>query len=76
MEWYKDAAQGFSNGAPVGANYYEVTGGLAIKPFPNDKNLSHLIFRPEIRYDHADRSVFSTGERDQLTFSMDALLTF
>ena len=76
LEWYKDAAQGFSNGAPVGANYYEVTGGLAIKPFPNDKNLSHLIFRPEIRYDHADRSVFSTGERDQLTFSMDALVTF
>ncbi|MCX5678570.1 MAG: outer membrane beta-barrel protein [Candidatus Omnitrophica bacterium] len=76
LEWYKDAAQGFSTGAPVGANYYEVTGGVAIKPFPNDKNLSHLLFRPEIRYDHSDRSVFSTGERDQLTFSTDALITF
>ena len=76
VEWYKDAAAGFSNAAPVGANYYEITGGVAIKPFPKDKNLSTLIFRPEIRYDHSDRSVFSTGKRDQLTFSMDALFTF
>ena len=76
LEWYDDAADGFSNTAPVGANYYEVTAGVAIKPFPNDKNLSRLLFRPEIRYDHSDRSVFSTGKRDQLTFSMDALVTF
>ena len=70
------AANGFSNAAPVGANYYEVTAGVAIKPFPKDKILSCLLFRPEIRYDHSDRSNFSTGERDQLTFSMDGLLTF
>lgn len=76
VEWYKDAAAGFSNGAPVGANYFEITGGIAIKPFPKDKNLSTLLFRPEIRYDHADRSVFSSGDRDQLTFSMDGLVTF
>jgi len=76
LEWYNDSANGFSNAAPVGANYYEVTGGVAIKPFPKDKNLSGLIFRPEIRYDHCDRSVFSSGERDELTFSADALLVF
>lgn len=76
LEWYKDAADGFSNGAPVSANYFEITTGLAIKPFPKDKNLSGLLFRPEIRYDHSDRSVFSTGKRDQLTFSMDGLITF
>jgi hypothetical protein len=76
LEWYKDAAQGFSTGAPVGANYYEVTGGVAIKPFPKDNMLSHFILRPEIRYDHCDRSLFSTGERDELTFSMDGLVTF
>lgn len=77
IEWYKDAAQGFSTGAPIGANYYEITGGVAIKPFPKDNTLSHLIFRPEIRYDHADRSVFNAnGMRDELTFSMDGLLTF
>ena len=77
LEWYKDAAQGFSTGAPVGANYCEVTAGAAIKPFPKDNILSHLIFRPEIRYDHADRSVFNAnGLRDELTFSMDGLVTF
>ena len=76
LEWYDDAANGFSTAAPVGANYYEATAGVAIKPFPKDKNLSGLLFRPEIRYDHSDRSVFSTGKRDQLTFSMDALFTF
>ncbi|MCX5678566.1 MAG: outer membrane beta-barrel protein [Candidatus Omnitrophica bacterium] len=44
LEWYKDAAGGFSTGAPVGANYYEITEGLAIKPFPNDKNLNFIDF--------------------------------
>ena len=76
LEWYDDAANGFSTAAPVGANYYEVTGGVAIKPFPKDNMLSHFIMRPEVRYDHCDRSLFSTGERDQLTFSMDGLVTF
>ncbi|MDD1762905.1 MAG: porin [Methanothrix sp.] len=77
VEWYKDAACGFSTGAPVGANYYGLTAGVAIKPFPKYNTLSHFIFRPEIRYDHADRSVFGiSGVRDQLTFSMDSLVTF
>ena len=77
LEWYKDAADGFSTSTPVGANYYELTAGVAIKPFPKDNTLSHLIFRPELRYDHADRSVFGTnGVRDELTFSMDGLVTF
>ena len=76
-EWYDDAANGFSTGAPVGANYYEVTGGVAIKLFPKDKTLSCLLFRPEIRYDHSDRSVFNpSGDRDNLTFSMDTLMVF
>ena len=76
LEWYDDAANGFSTGAPVGANYYEATAGVAIKPFPKDKNLSGLLFRPEIRYDHSDRSVFNSNGRDELTFSVDALFTF
>jgi len=76
LEWYDDAANGFSNAAPVGANYYEATAGIAVKPFPKDKNLSGLLFRPEIRYDHSDRSVFNNNGRDELTFSVDALFTF
>ncbi len=76
LEWYKDAADGFSTATPVAANFYELTAGVAIKPFPKDALLSHFLLRPEIRYDHSDRSLFSTGERDQLTFSMDGLFTF
>jgi hypothetical protein len=76
LEWYRDAANGFSTGAPVSANYYEATLGVAIKPFPNDKFLSKLLLRPEIRYDYADHSVFNSGDRNQVTFSAGALFTF
>ena len=76
LEWYEDSADGFSTGAPVGAHYYEATVGVAIKPFPKDTILSRLLIRPEVRYDRSDRSVFGSGDRDQLTFSMDTLFTF
>jgi hypothetical protein len=76
LEWYRDAANGFSTGAPVSANYYEATVGVAIKPFLTDKILSKLLFRPEVRYDHADHSLFNSGDRNQWTFSVDALFTF
>jgi hypothetical protein len=76
MEWYNDSANGFSTGASVSANYYEITAGVAIKPFPNDKILSKWLFRPEIRYDHADQPVFNHGDRNQWTCSVDTLFTF
>ncbi len=76
LEWYRDAANGFSTGAPVSASYYESTAGVAIKPFPNAKFLSKLLFRPEVRYDHSNHPVFNSGDKDQLTFSVDALFTF
>jgi hypothetical protein len=76
VEWYNDSANGFSTGASVSANYYEITAGVAIKPFPNDKILSKWLFRPEIRYDHADHPVFNNGDRNQWTVSVDTLFTF
>lgn len=76
LEWYNDSANGFSTGAPVSANYYEATVGVAIKPFPNNNILSHLLVRPEIRYDHASQPIFASGDRDQLIFSVGALFTF
>jgi hypothetical protein len=76
LEWYKDAANGFSTGAPVSADYYAATVGVAIKPFPKEKILSNLLFRPEVRYDYADRAVFNSGDHNQLTVSVDAILTF
>jgi len=76
VEWYMDGSKGFSTGASTSANYWEATGGVAIKPFPKNNTLSHLLFRPEIRYDVSDHSVFNSSEHNQLTFSMDALFTF
>jgi hypothetical protein len=76
LEWYSDSANGFSNGAPVSANYYEITAGLAIKPFPNDKFLSKWLIRPEVRYDHSNKPVFDGGNKDLLTGSVGVLFTF
>ena len=76
LEWYTDSAQGFSTGAPVSTTFYETTWGVAIKPFPKNNTLSHLIIRPEIRYDFSDRPVFNNKDRNQLTFSTDMLYTF
>lgn len=76
LEWYNDSANGYPTGALVSANYYEITQGVAIKPFPNNNVLSHLLFRPEIRYDTSDKPVFDNGEHGQLTFNVDALFTF
>ena len=76
LEWYNDSAKGFSTGAPVSANYYEITAGVAIKPFPNDKFLSKWLLRPEFRYDHSNKPIFNSGDRNQWTFSVDALFTF
>ena len=76
LEWYNDSANGFSTGTPTGANYFETTVGVAIKPLPKHKILSNLLFRPEIRYDHSTRPTFNSVDRDQLTFSVDALFTF
>jgi hypothetical protein len=76
LEWYRDAANGFSTGAPVSANYYEATVGVAVKPFPKNNILSHLLFRPEVRFDHSDRPVFGKGDQNQSTFGVGALFTF
>jgi hypothetical protein len=75
VEWYHDT-DGYSTGASVGANYYEATLGFAIKPAPHHPIWSNLLFRPEIRYDYADQRVFASGDKDQVTLSIDGLFTF
>jgi hypothetical protein len=76
LEWYKDAANGFSTGAPTSANYFEITFGMPVKPSPGNAILSHLLLRPEVRYDRSDRPVFAGSRQNQITFSLDALFTF
>ena len=76
LEWYNDSANGFSTGTQTGANYYEGTAGVAIKPFPKNKILSNLLFRPEVRYDYSNKPVFNSVDHSQWTFSVDTLFTF
>ena len=76
LEWYRDAASGFSYGGPVSTNFYSATFGVAIKPFADNAFFSHLLFRPEIRYDHSSKAVFDNSDKDQVMFSADALFTF
>ena len=77
-EWYADGSKGFSTGYVGGtnANYFGITQGVAIKPFPKNKFLDRLILRPELRYDFSDHSVFNNRSHNQLTFSTDMLFTF
>ncbi|MFA7254963.1 MAG: outer membrane beta-barrel protein [Candidatus Omnitrophota bacterium] len=76
LEWYIDAANGFSNGASTRANYYEATLGPAIKPFANKKFLSQVIVRPELRFDFSNQPVFAKGDKMQVSLSADILYTF
>lgn len=76
LEWFNDSSYGFATGSGIGANYYETTLGAAIKPFPKDKILSNMLFRPEVRIDWADEAVFAKGDRSQVTLAGDVLFTF
>jgi hypothetical protein len=78
-EWFRDQG-GYETGND--ANYYEVTGGVQIHPFPNDNILQYLQIRPEIREDLSDRRVFdlshsgATGDYSQLSFAVDVIMQF
>ncbi len=76
VEWFNDSSYGFATGASTGANYYEVTAGLAVKPFPKDKFLSQLLLRPEVRMDWSDHDVFARGDRNQVILSTGVLYQF
>ena len=73
IEWIHDD-EGFRLGAGVD-NVYEATVGLTIRPFPEDKWLSNIKIRPEVRYDWSDEEVFN-GDKEQVTAAVDAVITF
>ncbi|HTL29595.1 MAG TPA: porin [Tepidisphaeraceae bacterium] len=74
LEWFSDpdGARGLDT------NVYEATVGLNIKPFPNAKYVSGLIFRPEIRYDYSEDAIFGDdgGDHNQVTLGGDVILNF
>jgi hypothetical protein len=59
--------------------YFEVTGGVTIKP-PLPKPFAGLLLRPEVRYDRALTDRFKPFEqntsRDQWTLGFDAVIEF
>jgi hypothetical protein len=73
LEWYEDpdGARGLDT------TVYEATLGENIKPFPDSKYVSGLVFRPEVRYDYAGDAIFDGGDsHDQITVGGDIILTF
>ncbi len=61
----------------TGVELAEGTVGLAITPFPDDATLSNLVFRPEVRFDYANKPFFNGGaSRYQYTAAVDAIFKF
>ncbi|HEX3358619.1 MAG TPA: porin [Tepidisphaeraceae bacterium] len=55
----------------------ELTAGLAITPFPDNQWASGLLFRPEIRWDHANNEIFNDGgDKNQYTVGGDLIYAF
>lgn len=78
-EWFDDQ-DGASPGtfdAGVPNTYYEATLGVKITPFPTNNILSNLSIRPEVRFDYADKPIWSDGtHHDQFTAAVEAYFTF
>ncbi|MGE5611040.1 MAG: porin [Bacillota bacterium] len=73
-EWFRD-----DDGVRIGVagNYYEVTLGLTVTPFPKDNVLRNFFFRPEFRADFSDEPVFNDSEdHEQYTLGVDAIFKF
>jgi hypothetical protein len=90
-EYYRDqggATVGDSltaDGSVVSANFYALTVGTQIHPFPTNDILQWLQFRPEVRYDLSDKPAFNaahsdsitgTGDYSEFTVAMDAIMQF
>jgi hypothetical protein len=78
-EWFDDqdgvAPVSFNPGVPN--TYYELTLGVAIKPFPTNNIGSNLVIRPEVRLDYADKPTWvGDNSHDQLTAAIEAYFTF
>lgn len=80
-EWFDDengsAPANLSAFVHVANTYYELTLGMAIKPFPTDNIGSNLVIRPEVRFDYANKPAWAgDNTHDQLTAALEAYFTF
>jgi hypothetical protein len=71
-EWFSD-----DSGVRIGheGNFYENTFGLTLTPWPKDKVLKNLLFRPELRWDHSNEAVFGS-DHDAMTAAVDVIFKF
>jgi hypothetical protein len=69
-----------SQGIGNDTNFYAITLGTTITPFPKDPIGKNLSIRPEVRYDYCEDHVFDNGTghtfKDQLTFGADVIFKF
>jgi len=71
LEWFGDRGDANRVNETVGANYYAIALGVNYSP------VNWMTFRPEVRYDRADESVFNdNSETDQVSIAMDVVVTF
>jgi len=60
-------------------NFYSITAGVAVHPFPKDPIGKNLVVRPEVRYTYSEDHIFfeSSGAfKDQLVFAADVIFGF
>jgi hypothetical protein len=71
---------GFSSFGSGNTNFYAITLGMGITPFPKDPIGKNLLIRPEVRYDYCEDDRFGNGTgntyKDQLTFGADIIFKF
>jgi hypothetical protein len=77
VEYFNDHDGVRLTGAVGGAEVYEATLGVAIKPWNDNKYGQYLTIRPEVRYDYANKGFFDAGtEHYQVTAAVDAVYSF
>src|SRR5207302_223688 len=71
-EWFNDddGCRG------LGTTVAEITGGVSVTPFPGNQWLSGVVFRPEIRWDHANMPIYGDGDENMYTVGGDLIVAF
>ena len=73
----QDNARGLSTIPLQGTDAWEGTFGVTFTPMPNNTIGSNLKIRPEVRYDYAQKSIFSGGTNNsQCTAAIEAYFTY
>ena len=73
-EWFRDE-EGVRIG--IAGNYYELTLGATIHPFPHDRWGKNLLVRPEIRGDWSNNDVYNDGDNSSMyTAAIDVIYLF